>query len=119
MFALTAAAAYTRAGWGLRRSRMACLVRRSRRYARAPSMGLAHLAALVAVVLGCGPGERRVSEDLDTTPARGRDHRVARCTENCQSIDWVDREALSALADIAVCLKEPTYAPAGLRGTLT
>jgi len=72
--------------------------------------------ALCLVLLACG-GRHRVGEDLDTetraTPV------VRHCQKNCQSVDWVDREVKAALADIAVCLDEPAYAPAALRGTVT
>jgi hypothetical protein len=69
---------------------------------------------LLALV-SCGGG--RVEGDLDTetrAPAP-----VARCQDNCQSADWIDRRALDALADIAVCLDLPAYAPAGLEGAVT
>lgn len=73
-------------------------------------------AVLLLVALACGGGGR-VGEDLDTEtrPALRRVH----CEKNCQSVDWVDREVMAALADIAVCLEEPAYAPAGLRGAVT
>ena len=72
-------------------------------------------APLVLALVSCGGG--RVGDDLDTetrAPAP-----VARCQKNCQSVDWIDRRALDALADIAVCLDLPAYAPAGLEGAVT
>lgn len=72
--------------------------------------------ALLLVLASCGGGGR-VGEDLDTetrAPAR-----VTRCQVNCQSVDWVDRGARDALADIAVCLDLPAYAPARLAGAIT
>jgi hypothetical protein len=74
------------------------------------------LAALL--LLACGPsGGQRIGEDLDTAERPAA--RTGGCRTNCQSVDWVDREALAALADIAVCLDAPAYAPAGLRGPIT
>ena len=73
-------------------------------------------AALLLLLASCGGGGR-VGEDLDTETRAAP--RVARCQKNCQSVDWIDREALQALADIAVCLDEPAYAPPGLRGPVT
>jgi hypothetical protein len=72
--------------------------------------------ALVVVLAACGGGHR-VGEDLDTETRAAPP--VRHCRANCQSIDWVDRDASAALADIAVCLDEPAYAPAGLRGRVT
>lgn len=72
--------------------------------------------ALFLLLAACGGGHR-VGEDLDTETRAVPS--VRRCQENCQSVDWVEREVTAALADIAVCLDDPAYAPAGLRGTVT
>ncbi len=72
--------------------------------------------ALFLALSACGGGHR-VGEDLDTETRAVP--RARRCEENCQTVDWVDREVMAALADIAVCLDEPAYASAGLRGTVT
>ncbi len=74
-------------------------------------------AVLLVIAIGCGGGGR-VGEDLDTD-RRQTPRPAARCQTNCQSADWVDREVTAALADIAVCLEEPAYAPPGLRGAIT
>ncbi len=73
-------------------------------------------ATLLFLVAACGGGGR-VGEDLDTESRAAPP--AVRCQKNCQSVDWIEREALSALADIAVCLDEPAYAPPGLRGPVT
>jgi hypothetical protein len=72
--------------------------------------------ALFVALAACGGGHR-VGEDLDTETRTAPPAR--RCKHNCQSVDWVDREVMAALADIAVCLDQPAYAPPGLRGNLT
>ena len=74
-------------------------------------------AALLVLATACGGGGR-VGEDLDTD-RRPTPRPAPRCQKNCQSADWVDREVTAALADIAVCLEEPAYAPPGLRGAIT
>lgn len=72
--------------------------------------------ALAVLLAGCGGGGR-VGEDLDTETRATR--APARCQKNCQSVDWIERPAADALADIAVCLEEPAYAPRGLAGVIT
>ncbi len=74
-------------------------------------------ASILVLLAACGGGGR-VGEDLDTE-SRAAPPPPRRCEKNCQSVDWVDREVMAALADIAVCLDEPAYAPAGLRGAVT
>ncbi|HEU5059838.1 MAG TPA: hypothetical protein VFU21_25080, partial [Kofleriaceae bacterium] len=74
-------------------------------------------AARLILVLAASCGGGRVGDDLDTDTRSPP--RAARCEKNCQSVDWIDRRAMDALADIAVCLELPAYAPAGLVGSVT
>ena len=64
---------------------------------------------LVLTWVSCSSRSQRVGEDLDLDKREGPAH--SRCTRNCQSVDWIDREVMTALADIAVCMKGPVYAP--------
>ena len=73
---------------------------------------------LLFLLVGCGPGKGKIGEDLDTEARRERPA-AATCASNCQSVDWVERDAALALADIAVCLEEPAYAPADVTGAIT
>src|SRR5688572_28196776 len=75
-----------------------------------------HAALLLVAAVACGPKER-VGADLDTAEVIPR--RAVGCKVNCQSVHWMDREVIAALSDISVCLPEPTYAPAALRGEVT
>lgn len=74
-------------------------------------------AAVLALACACGPSSPP-SEQPDVRPTPEAPAAVT-CTENCQTVDWVDREVNAALADIAVCLPEPTYLAQRLQGNIS